>query len=49
MRQVVRLGGWRGRPTAYKLPAAGEEGLETVILLQAAQTGRILAVGRPPS
>ena len=47
VRQVARLGGWRGRPVAYKTPPAPEEGLETAVLLQGAQGGRIIAVGRP--
>ena len=47
VRQVVRLGGWRGRPTAYRLPPASEEGLSSVLLVQAAQGGRILGVARP--
>ncbi len=44
VRQVARLGGWTGRPTAYKTPKPLEEGLKTVVLLQGAKGGRILAV-----
>jgi hypothetical protein len=47
VREVVKLGPWRGRPRAYRLPAKGE-GLESVVLLQGAAGGRILAVGQPP-
>jgi hypothetical protein len=47
VRQVVRLGAWRGRPTAYRLPPAPEEGLSSVLLVQGAQGGRIIAVGQP--
>lgn len=47
VREIRRLGSWRGRPTAYRLPAASEAGLETVILVQTAKGGRILAVGEP--
>lgn len=49
VREVTRLGPWKGKPTAYKLPAADEEGLKTVILVQARNGGRILAVGQPRS
>lgn len=43
VREIKRLGPWRGRPTAYKLPAPGEEGLVTAVLVQAKDGGRILA------
>jgi hypothetical protein len=43
VREIKRLGSWRGRPTAYRLPAE-ESGLETVVLVQAAKGGRILGV-----
>jgi len=49
VRQLVRLGGWRGRPTAYKLPPSSEEKLQTVVLVQAVQDGRVLAVGQLPA
>ncbi|MDP1737241.1 MAG: DUF1223 domain-containing protein [Caulobacter sp.] len=44
VREVVRLGGWRGKPTAYRIPATEIEGLSTAILVQAAKGGRIIAV-----
>ncbi|HYD44101.1 MAG TPA: DUF1223 domain-containing protein, partial [Phenylobacterium sp.] len=44
VRQIEKLGTWRGRPSSYRLPAAPEEGLETVVLVQQARTGRILSV-----
>lgn len=44
VREVVRLGGWRGRPTAYRIPATEIEGLSTAVLVQAAKGGRIVAV-----
>lgn len=47
VRQVKRLGLWKGRPTAYRLPKAEEDGLKTVVLVQARNGGRILAVGQP--
>lgn len=49
VRQVERLGAWRGRPVSYKLPPASEDGLKTVVLLQARQGGRILAVAQAKS
>ncbi|WP_333587167.1 DUF1223 domain-containing protein [Phenylobacterium sp.] len=42
VREIVRLGVWRGRPTAYTLPEAKEDGLQTLILVQAPEGGRIL-------
>ncbi|NBB14109.1 DUF1223 domain-containing protein [Caulobacter sp. SLTY] len=49
VRQVARLGGWAGRPTAYRTPKATEDGLKTVVILQAAKGGRILAVLTEPA
>jgi hypothetical protein len=42
VRQIQRLGAWRGRPVAFRLPEASEDGLKTVILLQAGRGGRVL-------
>jgi hypothetical protein len=47
VRDVVRLGAWRGRPVAFRLPAASEEGLKTVVLVQAGRGGRVIGVGQP--
>ena len=47
VREVVRLGGWRGKPAAFRLPPASEEGLKTVVLVQAGHGGRMLGVGEP--
>jgi hypothetical protein len=44
VRELVRLGGWSGRSKAYRLPAPVADGLKTVIIVQAAHGGRILAV-----
>jgi len=44
VREISRLGAWRGRPTAYRVPASGTEGLETVVLVQAAKGGKIIGV-----
>ena len=47
VREIVRLGGWRGKPAAFRLPPASEEGLKTVVLVQAGHGGRMLGVGEP--
>lgn len=44
VREIKRLGAWRGRPTAYRLPEPSEEGLATAVLVQAPSGGRVLAV-----
>ena len=49
VREITRLGIWKGRPTAYRMPAAAEEGLATVILVQGPRGGRVLGVGRAPA
>ena len=51
VREIVRLGVWRGRPTAYRLPAADadSEGLSTAVLVQTPRGGRILAVIARPA
>jgi hypothetical protein len=43
VRQLVRLGSWRGRPNAWRLPPAEQEGLETLVIVQQAGGGRIIA------
>jgi hypothetical protein len=44
VREVVRIGGWRGKPTIYRLPLSKEEGLSTVVLVQTPKGGKILGV-----
>jgi hypothetical protein len=44
VRQLIRLGAWKGRPKLFHLPSAPAEGLDTVVLVQADHGGRILAV-----
>ncbi|MES2341097.1 MAG: DUF1223 domain-containing protein [Pseudomonadota bacterium] len=44
--QIKRLGPWRGRPTAYRLPQAPAEGLATAVIVQAAHGGRVIAAAR---
>jgi hypothetical protein len=46
VREIRKLGVWRGRPAAYRLPVAREDGLATAILVQGAKGGRIIGVGR---
>ena len=43
VRQIARLGPWNGRPVLYRAPSPSEDGLETVILVQA-KGGRVLGV-----
>ena len=47
VRQMKRLGLWRGKPVAFRLPAATDEGLKTVVVVQAPKGGRILGLGQP--
>lgn len=42
VRQLVRLGAWKGRPATYRLPAADDDGLETAVIVQGAKGGRII-------
>lgn len=48
VRQLVRLGPWAGRPRAYRLPAATEEGLTSAILVQGANGGPVIGVLAQP-
>jgi hypothetical protein len=45
VRDLVRLGAWSGEAKSFHAPAASEGGLKTVVLVQAAHGGRILAIG----
>ena len=47
VRELTRLGAWRGQPVVFRLPAASEEGLKTVVIVQGARGGRILGAGQP--
>ncbi len=42
VRQLVRLGGWRGRPERLRLPAADDPQLRTAVVLQGAEGGPVL-------
>jgi hypothetical protein len=46
VRQLVNLGTWTGARRVFHLPAAKEEGLDTLILVQAPDGGHILSVLR---
>ena len=46
VRELIKLGPWRGASHAYKLPKAADPALKSVILVQAVRTGRILASRR---
>jgi hypothetical protein len=49
VRELERLGAWRGKPVAFRLPAATEDGLKAVVLVQAGKGGRVIGVGAPRS
>lgn len=44
VRELVRLGAWKGRPTSYRLPAAKIDGLVSVVLVQTPRGGKVLGV-----
>jgi len=46
VRELVRIGGWNGSAESLPLPAPGQAGLVTAILVQAAHGGPILAAAR---
>jgi hypothetical protein len=46
VRELQRLGAWKGRPVRFRPPASGDKDLRTVVIVQAVRSGRILAVGR---
>ena len=46
VRELSRLGAWRGKPITFRLPPAAEEGLKTVVLVQAGRGGKITAVAQ---
>ena len=49
VRQLVRLGPWAGRPRAYRLPAATEDGLTSAILVQGVNGGPVIGVLAQPT
>jgi hypothetical protein len=46
VRDIQRLGAWRGKPAAYRMSEA-DEGLETVVVVQGARGGRIITAAHP--
>lgn len=48
VRQLERLGRWRGKPISLRLPKATEEGLETLVIVQQVGGGRIISALRQP-
>lgn len=44
VKEIHRLGGWRGRPQAYRMPAPSDDGLKSVVVVQGPRGGRVLAV-----
>ena len=44
VKELVRVGGWRGKASSFDLPAATEKGLETLILIQNPKGGQVLAL-----
>ncbi len=46
VREIHKLGLWRGRPAAYRIPAAREDGLAVAILVQGPRGGKVIGVGR---
>jgi len=48
VREVVRLGGWRGHRVTFRTPTATREGLASVVLVQAPSGGAIEAAERAP-
>jgi hypothetical protein len=43
VKQLVRLGGWNGKPASFALPEPTQKGLETLILIQAPKGGQVIA------
>jgi hypothetical protein len=49
VRDLVKLGVWRGAPKLFRLPEPSEPGLDEVVLVQAIHDGRIVAARKLPS
>jgi hypothetical protein len=41
--EIKRLGAWRGKPTAYRVPQPPAQGLATAVIVQGPKGGRVLA------
>lgn len=46
VRELRKLGTWKGRPATYRLTPPTDDGLKTVIILQGAHGGRILGLAQ---
>jgi hypothetical protein len=46
VRELIKLGQWRGKPKHFDLPDAPAEGLKTVVVVQAPRGGSVLGFGR---
>ena len=49
VREMQRLGLWRGKPKAFRVPPPSDEGFKTVVVVQAPRGGRVLVVAQPKS
>lgn len=49
VRELVRLGPWAGKPRAYRLPPAKEDGLSTAILVQGVRGGPLVGAMAIPA
>jgi hypothetical protein len=47
VREVTRLGVWRGLPATFKVPPSSEEGLSSLVVVQGVRGGRIVGLARP--
>ena len=47
VRDLVRLGAWRGKPVSFRLPAASEDALKTVVVVQGGHGGRVIGTAEP--
>jgi hypothetical protein len=44
VREMTKLGVWRGKAKAFRLPAPSEDGFTTVVIVQGVRGGRVLGV-----
>ena len=44
--EIKRLGAWRGRPTAYRMPQPPAEGLASAVIVQGPRGGRVIAAAQ---
>lgn len=47
VREIRRLGTWRGRPQDYRVPAAGADGLKALLIVQTPKGGPVISVSQP--